>query len=168
MEQLAKQRITSFELWDGIFDRDRKAKENISKAHKQIVEYAKVAGWKEVCIGEDDLKFFAEGAWYFFLKNKPDDYDIYLASVYIGQLDEKNEVKDFCGLTLYIVHERFYDKFLSADPYDHLDRALSTMNGKYVVCNPFVAEQYSGFSSNTGKDEIYDNLMNGRNKFKGI
>lgn len=167
MKELETQGIINYKFWDGVYDSFKQAKENINAAHKQVIEYAKLAEFDSVIIGEDDLRFFAPGAWDFFLKNRPDDYDIYLASIYLGELREDNTVHSFSGLTLYMVHQRFYDKFLDINPHGHLDRELEG-KGKFVVCNPFVVEQYSGFSSNTGKDENYESLMNGRNLFKGI
>lgn len=165
MKELEVQQIADYELWDGVYDSFRKAKENISLAHKQIVEYAKVAGWPEVCIGEDDLKFYAPGAWKYFLENKPDDYDLYLSSIYVGDIKD-GTTDDFCGMTLYFISERFYDTFLNTDPDDHIDRSLKG-KGRFVVCDPFIACQYDGHSGNTMKDEKYERLMEGRNLFKG-
>lgn len=164
MKELETQGIPDYKLWDGVYDSFRKPKENISLAHKQIVEYANVAEWEMVCIGEDDLKFFAPGAWQYFINNIPSDFDLYLGSVYLGELSADNTVHSFAGLTLYIVHSRFYDTFLSSNPQEHLDRTLAG-KGKYVVCNPFVVEQYDGWSSNTGKEEKYGKLMEGRKLF---
>jgi len=82
----------------------------------------------------------------------------------MGQIKDDNTVDSFCGLGLYGVSRSFYDTFLAADPYDHIDRSLSG-KGKFVVCNPFVAEQYDGHSSNTGKEEKYQHLMEGKKKF---
>lgn len=136
-------------------------KASINAAHKNIVRFAQFAGWKEVCIAEDDLEFTSPCSWQHFMKNKPKEYDLYLSMVYLGQPDENNIVKDFTGMTMYVVHSRFYDIFLSADPDEHIDRALAGL-GKFVVCNPFVAKQSNGFSSNTGKMENYDELLKNR------
>jgi hypothetical protein len=164
MKELEEQGITNYKLWDGVYHSHKQAKENISEAHKQIVEYAKMAEFGSVIIAEDDIRFFAPGAWKHYLANTPKDYDLYLASVYLGELKEDNTVNSFSGLTLYTVHSRFYDTFLGINPQEHLDRAMEG-KGRFVVCNPFVAEQYDGFSSNTGKEEKYGNLMQGRNLF---
>lgn len=165
MSQLCQQNITEYELWDGIFERSKKAKENINASHKQIVEYADVAGWEEVCIAEDDIKFCDEGAWDFFLKNKPTDFDLYIGGIYVGDIREDNTTDYFSGFHLYIVQKRFYKKFLSVDKTEHIDRALSGL-GKFVICQPFAAIQYEGFSANTGKDEVYSQLLQGRKLFK--
>ena len=164
MNEFETQGITGYELWDGVFDYQKKAKENINAAHKYIIEYAKMAEWQSVCIAEDDIKFTAPGAWDYFLNNVPKDFDLYLGSVYVGEISPDNTTDYFCGLTIYICHSRFYDRFLSADPHEHIDRALEGM-GKFVVCNPFIAEQWDGWSHNTGKEEKYGKLMQGRNLF---
>lgn len=165
MKEMETQGITDYELWDGIYKYDS-AKKNINAAHRQIVEFAKLSEWECVAIGEDDIRFFAPGAWDYFLKNKPADFDLYLSSIYVGDIKEDNTVDYWCGFGLYICHSRFYDTFLSIDKDNHIDHALKGL-GKVVVCNPFIAEQFDGWSSNTGKDETYGNLMNGRNTFKG-
>jgi len=164
LEELKNQGITNYELWDGIYLPS--IKQSINVAHKQIIEYADVAEFDEVCIGEDDLKFTAPGAWGYFLEQKPKDFDIYLGGTFMGIPDENNMVKDFAGLTLYIVAKRFYERFLSTPDDDHLDRVLSGL-GKYVVCNPIVVTQYDGVSGNTGKFEAYEGFFKNRNLFGG-
>lgn len=160
MKEIASQiGLSDFELWDGIYLPSIKA--SINAAHKQIVRYAQLAGWDEVCIAEDDLIFSSPNSWEYFLEHKPKDFDLYLSMVYLGTPDENNEVKDFTGLTMYIVKSKFYEKFLSVPDDDHLDRLLAGL-GKYVVCQPFVAKQSNGFSSNTGKEENYDELLRNR------
>lgn len=164
IKELEAQNIIDYDLWDGVYKYDS-AKKNINAAHKQIVEYAKLAQWPEVAIAEDDVRFFAPGAWDYFLEHKPTDYDIYLSSIYMGTIKEDNTVDYWCGFGLYTVSARFYDTFLSVDSNEHIDRGMKGL-GKFVVSNPFIADQYDGFSSNTGKDEKYFHLMQGRNIFK--
>lgn len=159
LEELNRQGITNYEFWPAIYLPSIKA--SINAAHKQIVRHAMLNGLEEVCIGEDDLQFSSEKSWQYFLDNKPVDFDIYLSMVYLGEPDEYNVVKEFTGLTLYIVSRKFYEKFLSVPDDDHLDRLLGGL-GKYVVCKPFVAKQFNGISSNTGKWEDYDHLLRNR------
>lgn len=163
-EELKNQGLLDFELWDGIYLPS--IKRSINLAHKQIVEFAMVAGYEEVAIAEDDIKFTNPNSWRYFLDQKPSDFDIYLSMVYLGQPDEKGIVKEFTGLTLYIVAKRFYEKFLSTTEDEHLDVALGGL-GKFVVCQPFVAIQYNGWSSNTGKLEEYDSLLKDRKLYFG-
>lgn len=164
MKELETQGITNYKFWDGVYDSHRHAKENISLAHKQIVEWAKIAEFDSVIIAEDDFKGTHPDSWKYFLEHSPSDYDLYLSSIFVGEIGGDGTVKDFCGMTLYIVHSRFYDQFLAADPHDHIDRAL-TGKGKFVVCQPFTFIQHNGFSSNTGAYETYDNLLGGRKLF---
>lgn len=160
MKELNSQFITDYELWPSVYLPSIKA--SINAAHRQIVEYARLAEWDYVAIAEDDIQFTSPNSWEYFLSQMPYDFDLYLSMVYLGQPDENNVVKEFTGMTMYVVAKRFYDKFLSVDPTEHIDRALNGL-GRYVVCNPFVAKQYNGFSSNTGKDENYDILLKERN-----
>lgn len=165
LKELQTQGITDYELWDGIY-LPHSIKASINAAHKQIVEYARLAEWDEVGIAEDDIKFTHPKSWEFFLNNKPNDFDIYLSMIYSGEIDENNQVRKFTGMTMYAVSSRFYDAFLSVPDDDHIDQLLAG-KGKFIVCNPFVAVQYDGFSSNTGKNEVYGTLLQGRNIFNG-
>lgn len=163
-EELKSQELSDFEFWDGIYLPS--VKKSINLAHKQIVEYAAIAGFNEVCIAEDDVKFTHPNSWNYFLENKPKYFDIYLSMVYLGQPDANGIVKDFTGLTLYIVAKRFYETFLSTPEDEHLDVALAGL-GTFVVCDPFIAIQYNGWSSNTGKLEEYDTLLKDRKLYFG-
>lgn len=164
MKELETQAISNYELWDGVFLPS--IKKSINRAHKQIVEYAKLAEWEEVAIAEDDIRFTHKNSWGYFLEQKPPDFDIYLSMIYMGEMDEAGMVKDFRSMTLYIVNSRFYDVFLSVPDDEHIDKALAGL-GKYIVCRPFVALQYNGFSGNTGKNEVYDSLLGGRELYLG-
>lgn len=138
----------------------------ISQAHKQIVRWAKENNLPEVCIAEDDVKFFGRGAFNYFVNNKPKDYDLYLGGIFWGHIAEDNTVGDFTGMTLYIVNERFYDKFLALREFNNIDRELA-FKGKYVVCNPMVVSQHEGWSDSKFRFDSYDRLLDGRNLFKG-
>lgn len=163
--ELEQQGITNYQFWDGVYLPSIKA--SINAAHKQIVKYAQLAEFGRVVICEDDIKFTAPGAYKFFLNQIPEDYDLFLGSVFLGEPDNNGVVKDFTGMTLYAVNARYYSKFLSVPDDEHIDRALSAVGGKFVVCNPFVAWQHEGFSTNTGKMETYDQLAQNRTFYKG-
>lgn len=122
----------------------------IALAHQHIVRAAKSMELSEVVIAEDDFHVLGKGAMELFELNKPEDYDLYLASIYWGRIDGDNIVKDFAGLTLYCCHSRFYDKFLSIEPKKNrsIDRAMAQLGGKYVVCNPFTVIQHETPSDN--------------------
>ena len=158
-EQLSQQGVYNYELWDGVYKYDS-VKANINAAHKQIVYYAKIAEFSEVVIAEDDLVFTHPGAWDYFVSSVPNKYDIYLGGCYSPVFNTDNSLRSFCGLHLYSVHEKFYDKFLSLPDFEHIDRSMEGL-GNFILCEPMVAIQRNGFSSNTGKDENYDQLLQG-------
>lgn len=160
LKELEAQNITDYELWEGHHDRTSVVK-SINLAHKQIIEYAQLAKWDEVLVMEDDIRFCGEGAFYYFLANKPKSFDIYLGGIYIGEPDENNKVRYFTGFHCYIVHSRFYETFLSTPTDQHIDRSLDNL-GEYYVSNPFTSIQYNGFSSNTRKEENYNDLLQNR------
>ena len=118
-----------------------------AEAHKQIIQFAKHENLTEVLIAEDDIKFTSTSAFAFYLKNKPVNCDIYLGGIIWGKLKEDNSVNDFSGTTLYLANQRFYDVLLSLPEGKDYDRALA-MKGRFIVCNPMVAVQHSGFSDN--------------------
>jgi hypothetical protein len=162
-KELDSQGISDFKIWPGIVDSVIPAR-GISKAHKQIVRYAKELELPEVLIAEDDLKFTANEAFDFFLRNKSPDFDIYLSSIYYGKIAKDNTVDDFSGLTFYIVKQKFYNKFLSIPEHDNLDRSLRK-SGNFIVCNPFTVIQYNGFSDNLNKYCNYEGFLKGRKFF---
>ena len=159
MNELQTQQITNYELWDGVFLPS--IKESINAAFKQIVRWAKIAEFAEIIIAEDDIRFSRPGAWQYYLSQKPKDYDLYLGGIFLGEPDENNVVKEFTGMTLICVAERFYDTFLNTPNDEHIDRLLNGL-GRFVVCNPFVCTQYDGISSNSGQFEKYGELQSSR------
>lgn len=163
LDQLDQQNITNYKIWNGIVNPNLPAK-GISQAHKQIVRHAKENQLAEVLIAEDDLKFTAKGAFNFFLETKPNDFDLYLASIYIGEIKQDNTVDNFSGLTFYIVKEKYYDTFLSTPEHDNLDRLIK-YTGRFIVCNPFTVIQQNGFSDNVGIYCNYDAFLSGRKLF---
>lgn len=162
-KELSEQKIEDYEFWDGFYLPS--VVESINAAHKQIVSYAKLAQWPSVTICEDDIKFTDPNSWKYYQSQLPEDYDIFLSMIFMGEIDENNVVKAFTGLTLYTVHERFYDTFLSVPKDQHIDRALAGL-GRFVVCDPFVATQYDGWSGNSGRMETYGELTKYRKFYK--
>lgn len=168
MAEIVRLGIDDYEMWEGkIFPHS--VKESINASHRMIVQYAKDNYLPEVTIAEDDFVGCHENSWRYYQSRKPKNvYDVFLSMVYTGNVDEDNFVSNFTGFTLYTVHARFYDKFLSASPLEHIDKEISAMNGIYKVCNPFAFIQRDGFvSSNTGKAEWYDTLLAGRALYDG-
>ena len=161
-ESQAKEQNIQYKRWDGVLHITPFV--GISIAHKRIIQHAKDNKLESVCVCEDDIEFSSPGAYDYFLKNIPEEYSMYLGCVYHGEIKADNTVLDFSSLTLYVVHHSFYDKFLSASPKMHLDRALKMM-GKFVVCDPFVCKQIDGYSDNSKKITDYNNKYMGQRKF---
>jgi len=158
IKQGMEQEIKDFRIWPGVLDLSMPFR-GISRAHKQIVSHAKNNKLPRVCVMEDDVAFFAKGAFEYFIKNIPDDYDIYLGSISSGEPDKDNVVKWFRGMSLYIVHERFYDTFLSVKETANIDSALSD-KGVYKVCPALVCYQMDGYSYNKKAVKQYSKLTN--------
>lgn len=164
-----------FRVWEGETESGNVCT-NISNAHKKIIKDAKECGLNQVCVAEDDVIFF-EGGWKYFIGSIPEKYSIFLSMIYEGEIDESNrivknisktpKINSFSGLTCYIVHESFYETFLSMNPEKNLDRALGEVADRYefYVANPFIAYQANGFSDNAGVYCDYDRLLEGRKLF---
>jgi len=163
MEELQTQDITKYKIWDAVHS-DTIIK-SINLAHKQIVRWAKENELPFVTIAEDDIKFCDRGAYDYFVANVPDDYDLFLGGIFLGVIDEYNEVKEFTGLTLYRIANHFFDTFLSLPEDEHIDQALAN-KGKYVVCNPFTVTQHNGVSSQSNQYCNYDTFFTERKLFK--
>jgi hypothetical protein len=159
-KELQQQGITDFKIWDAVFIRAIPIYA-ILQSHKMIVAHAKQMKLSRVMIAEDDIKFLGLGAWQHYLGNIPFDYDLYLGGIFSGNVKDDGTVEDFSGMTLYTVHERFYDTFLALSKIDNIDRQLAR-KGRYVVCNPVVVSQWGGYSDNKlGVTADYDHLIRG-------
>lgn len=142
--ELQEQQVTNYRIWAGIRDCECPQR-GISKAHKQIIAWSKACGFPTVLIAEDDIAFSAPGALDCFLKQQPADFDLFLGGIIWGDIKSDNTVNDFAGTTLYLASERFYPTLLDLPEDKDYDRALAGQ-GKFVVSNPLVASQHSGFS----------------------
>lgn len=137
----------------------------ITQSHLKIIRYAKEQGLKSVTVCEDDAIFTSPKAFDYYISKMPEDYDVYLGMIYAGEVKDSRVMNGFSGLTLYTVHERFYDEFLASNPEDHLDRGLgnSCFKNKYYVCEPYVCYQSGGFSDNRREImnyQVYHDSMN--------
>lgn len=166
MEEMNTQGIP-YKEWEGIIYKP--AHTGISKAHKQIVSWAKFTGKPFVAIAEDDIKFSCPGAWKYFLSKIPKSFDLYCGLIYDGEVDPTNNriitTRGMSGTnTLYIIHSRFYDFFLSIDESKHLDRELGRFSNinEYYVCHPMVCTQMGGYSDNHRRDLTYDVYLKGK------
>lgn len=162
MDELSRQGITDYEIWPCMIFQN--VIESINASHKKIVQWAKENGQNEVCIAEDDLYFPAPDGWKYFLKNKPEDYELYLAASY-GGYSEKQPI----GFHLYCIHEQFYDKFLSVPDDVHIDTAMWFMGKeKFIFCYPFAALQRPGFSSNNMSYTDYNKTLRPEDVYGGL
>lgn len=170
LKELAEQEITDYTIIEGFIDLAAVFR-GINNSHKSIVRLAQQQGLKSVTIAEDDICFFGKGAWQYYLDNMPEDYDLYLGMIYQGKIGEDNRILpdplSFSGFTLYTVHERFYEKFLSVKEMDHIDRVIGEMasNYKFYVCPQFVCEQMDGYSDQKKRDCEYKHYLKGRKLF---
>lgn len=143
MMEFANQGISDYKVWEAVIDRPTVV-EAINASHKRIVSWAKDMGLAEVCIAEDDLMFTCGDSWRYFLNSKPENFDLYLSSTYIVT----EPLSKICGFHLYVVHEKFYDTFLSAPNTAHIDTVMEELGGDFKFCYPFPALQRAGFSAN--------------------
>lgn len=158
MDEMKSQRI-SYELWPCLIFND--VPSSINASHKMIVSDAKERGLEEVCIGEDDLYFPHKRGWEWFLKHKPDVFDIYSGGSYLP-FDKPKEpcavrVKEIVGFHLYIIHSRYYDTFLNTDPSKHID--TEQKSDSMFVCWPMSALQRPGFSANNKAQCNYNGIL---------
>lgn len=167
IKEFKKHGITDYQFWTPISHET--AFVSISKSHKMIVEYAKRDGLNYIVVAEDDIEFADEGAWKYFIDNIPEDFDLYLSSIYWGDIKPDNTVEDFSSLTLYIIHSRYYDTFLETTEMGHIDRSQKG-RGKFVVCNPFVSFQIDGYSDNVKHDtsDYFQKYMKGRKFYQAL
>ena len=108
--------------------------------------------------------FTADGAWDYYLRNMPMDFDLYLACTYVKPFDP---IK-ITGFHLYTVAAKFYDKFLIAPDTAHIDVAMDDLGGDYRLCYPFPALQRAGFSSNCSGYANYNTVLNKEDIYHGI
>jgi hypothetical protein len=154
-------------FWEGVYE--KKGFVGVNRAFKKIVRDAKERSLPYVIIGEDDMLFSADGAWGYYLQNKPEDYDMYLGGIYSGTVKEGRIIAGYSGHTLVTVHSRFYDVFLSVTDLDHLDRRLGALahQYKYFVCSPYVVTQLQGFSDNHRRETRHKAYLDKMELFGG-
>lgn len=163
LNELMKEGITDYLIWPGVIKQE--PKHGISQAFKNVVAWAKSCGDKMIAIAEDDICFYGNGgAWEYFLKNIPDDFDIYTGSYYSGDHNEQLVVKGFRGMTLTIIHERFYDRFLSIPENCHIDGGCAISGAVIKVSPLFVAYQMISYSEQ--RKRMADDSRKHKNKLK--
>lgn len=159
--EMKRQGITDYRLWPAITVSHKPRRTGISRAHKQIVDWAADEGLEEVCIMEDDVWFPAEDGFQYFLQNKPTEYDLYLGGLSRGDIDSNKITKRYSGQFCYFIHERYYDTFLRTDENLDIDGGQSN-RGVFKVCYPFAAYCYAGWSDNTQSIMNHHHLLEGK------
>lgn len=162
LKELERQGIADYKIWPSIHIATKPRRTGISKAHKQIVEWALIEQLPEVCIMEDDVWFPANDGWKYFLANKPKEtFDLYLGGITRGDIDKDGVTKRYTGQFAYVISGRFFTTFLRADENLDIDGAMSGM-GVFKVCEPFACFCYPCFSENANGVMDYSHLIVGR------
>lgn len=140
----------------------------IAQAHINCVLIAKMREWHTVLIMEDDLVLRRGAVEYFnnALQHAPDNWDILLGGLYNSKgLTTHNEywdkTKEFCGAHFYIASERVFERILSWNGRQHIDRWIN-LGGNQLNCyvvKKFIATQRNGFSDNVKKNVDYSDKI---------
>lgn len=160
-KEMARQGVSDYKLWPSVHIANKPKRTGISRAHKQIVEWALIEQIPEVCIMEDDVWFPATDGFQHFIKNKPEVYDLYLGGITRGDIDGNNCVKRYTGQFAYFIHEKYYTTFLDTDENLDIDGGQSG-RGHFVVCNPMACFCYPGWSDNCNGVMDYSHLLIGK------
>lgn len=153
MNEINRQGIDDYEIFPCIIRPN--VVESINASHKMLVRMAMERGDKYACIAEDDLWFPADDGWKYFLDNMPDEFDLYLAATYC--IPVSNNI--ITGFHLYVVHEKFYETFLSVPDNDHIDTTMNNIKGDWHFCYPFAALQRPAWSSNSKTEVNYNKIL---------
>ena len=159
--EFIEQGIDHYRFWNCIIN-SKSVVESINASHKTIVNWAKDHNKPYCIIAEQDVKFTSPTAWKYFLDNTPKTFDLYLSCTYARPFEDKN----ICGFHLYIVHQKFYDEFLSIPNDVHIDTYISSLKKDYHFCYPFPALQREGFSANNHAIVNYNTLLNPEDIYK--
>lgn len=162
LHEFNEQGIDDFKFWEAVVLKDSVV-DSIAASHKMIVQDAK-DNELEICVlAEQDINFTCPTSWHFFMNKKPKEFDLYLWGSYITPISN-NQV---CGFQLYIIHEKFYDQFLSVPKNQHIDTYMNELKGDYKFCYPFAALQRPGFSANNREQVNYNSILQPEDIYKG-
>jgi hypothetical protein len=155
----AEEQNFELQLWEGIYDKHY-PKRGICMSHKKIIRYAREEKLPYIICMEDDCRFSATGAFDYYIKNMPEDFQLYCGCLYAGEIDSERRIKNGMSAshTLITVHSSFYDFVLSMPDNEHIDRYAGAQAFKYKYYLPpkFVCYQMNNFSDNLKKHMIYD------------
>lgn len=136
----------------------------ISRAHKQIVQWARDSRLPEILIAEDDFRLTAPGAFQYYISQKPEVYDIYLGGTLFGKQDRENKVRRFAGTHFWMIHSRFYNTILSLNEGLNIDTAVQK-KGLFYVCDPMVAIVHDSYSDRLKAFTDHRKYFEGRKLF---
>lgn len=168
MGELERQGIYDFQFWPAILKPT--VVESINAGFKAIVRWAKEQGLKEVAIAEDDVFFENANGWLYFLNRKPKSFSIYISGSYLkdNRIEYKSpvtKVSAYVGNHCIIIHESYYDTFLSVPDNEHIDVAQNDL-GDFWLCYPMAAFQREGFSSNNRVVCDYNKVLSNEDIYK--
>ena len=158
MQELSMQGITDYVIHPGIYNPDN-PKKVIHEGHRKIVQLAKDNEQDFCIICEDDIKFTCANSWKYFLSQIPESFDLFFGLIYQGEIKDNRVLNGFSGgMTLYVVHSRFYDTFLSQPIDTHIDRQLGNLCYLYdfKVIPQYCVIQRGGYSIQRREINFYD------------
>lgn len=169
LEELSKSGISEYTILRGVYEPSN-TKKAIHEGHRQIVLEAKKNVLENCIVAEDDLVFTSPNSYRYFLSQIPKSYDLFCGLFYAGSMEGNRIMNGASGImTLYSIHNRFYDFFLSLDTNTHIDRELgqTAYKHEYYVCQPMVVTQRGGWSFNRREVQYYDDYLVGKELFSG-
>ena len=168
--EFVEQGICKYKFWEAICDK-KTVVESINASHKMIVSWAKENKKPFVLIAEQDLYFHHAGAFDYFIKNMPKEFDVYVAGSYLidNRIEYKapiTKVNEWIGNHLIVVNESYYEWFLAVSDTDHID-TVHKGNGDFYLCYPMVAFQRAGWSSNNKAFADYNSALRPEDIWQG-
>lgn len=152
-DKQAKEHGFDYVRWEAIYDK-KNTKKAINKSHKQVVKYAQENNLREICVCEDDLKILHPEGFKYFIECKPKEFDLYCGILFVGETKDGKACGQFSGgTTIYFIHQRFYEFFLSIEENSHVDREVSKYSKQFdfYVTPKIWCTQLGGFSDNSRK-----------------
>ena len=170
LTQLSEQEIYFYSIHEAIDATELKmpTKKAITLGHKRIIQSAKNNNMPYCIVAEDDIVFTAKSAWDYFIGSMPEIFDLYFGLIYQGTVENNRVLNGMSGvMTLYVVHKRFYDFFLSIPDDCHIDRELgqTAFKHEYYVVPEMCVLQSGSYSDNLRKPMNYDVYVEGKKLF---
>ena len=167
LRQLAEQQIDFYSIWEGI-DNKKNTKQAITTGYKRIIQRAKNNSDKYCLLAEDDVVFSCANSWQYFLSQIPLDFDLFMGNIYQGQVDGNRIIGGMSGtMTLFCVHQNFYDFILNMPDDSHIDRYLGghAKDFKYFLCEPLICFQSGSYSDQKRRALNYEPYMLNKNYY---